>query len=128
MQYYNPGTNNFYGGPYTPIQPGPPMMPQTQNTFVWIQGEEAARNYPVAAGNTVVLIDSDKPVMYMKTVDLSGKPQQMQIRYLVTKEDYEKIQNGSSFSPNAEDYVTKEYFEKKMSELDNRFVIKRRDK
>ena len=128
MNYYtNPGwiTAPPYQPPsVTPIQ----NQPQMQNTFAWIQGEEAARNYPVAPGNTVVLIDSDKPVMYMKTTDLSGRPQQMQIRYLVSKEDYDKIQNGSSFSENDDKYVTKETFEKYVTEADNKFVIKRRDK
>lgn len=125
MNYYP-----TYNGPYTVPQTMAPVQnqPQTQNTFVWIQGEEAARNYPVAPGNTVVLIESDKPIMYMKSADLSGRPQPMQIRYLVSEEDYRKIQNGSNLSVNDDTYVTKEYFEKKMSELDNKFVIKRRDK
>jgi len=125
MNYYP-----TYNGPYTVPQTMTPVQnqPQTQNTFVWIQGEEAARNYPVAPGNTVVLIESDKPIMYMKSADLSGRPQPMQIRYLVSEEDYRKIQNGSNLQVNDDTYVTKEYFEKKMSELDNKFVIKRRDK
>lgn len=125
MNYYP-----TYNGPYTVPQTMAPIQnqPQTQNTFVWIQGEEAARNYPVAPGNTVVLIESDKPIMYMKSADLSGRPQPIQIRYLVSEEDYRKIQNGSNLSVNDDAYVTKEYFERKMSELDNKFVIKRRDK
>lgn len=129
MQYFTQPMNSFYNnnGPYTIPQTTAPIQ-QPQNTFVWVQGEEAARNYPVAAGNTIVLIDSDKPIMYMKTSDLSGKPQQMQIRYLVTKEDYEKIQNESNLLQNEDKYVTKEAFEKYVSEAANKFVIKRRDK
>ena len=123
MNYYP-----TYNGPYTIPTTTTPMQTQNQNTFAWIQGEEAAKSYPVAPGNTIVLIDSDKPVMYMKTTDLSGRPQQMQIRYLVSKEDYDKIQNGSSFSENDEKYVTKETFEKYVTEAANKFVIKRRDK
>ncbi len=125
MNYYP-----TYNGPYTVPQTVAPIQnqPQVQNTFAWIQGEEAARNYPVAPGNTIVLIESDKPIMYMKSADLSGRPQPMQVRYLVSEEDYRKIQNGSNLQVNDDTYVTKEYFEKKMSELDNKFVIKRRDK
>ena len=66
--------------------------------------------------------------MYMKSADLSGRPQPMQIRYLVSKEEYEKLQNGSEFSQNEDKYVTKETFEKYVSEAANKFVIKRRDK
>lgn len=123
MQYYNQ-----YNPPGYYPQSVTPTVQQTQNTFAWIQGEDAARNYPVAPGNTIVLIDSDKPIMYMKTTDLSGRPQPMQIRYLVSKEDFDKLQNGASFSQNEKDYVTKEYFEQKLAELDNKFVTKRRDK
>lgn len=127
MQYYNPGTNNFYSGPsYQPQSVA--TVPQTQNTFAWVQGEEAARNYPVAPGNTIVLIEADKPIMYMKSADLSGRPQPIQIRYLVSKEEYEKLQNGSEFLQNEDKYVTKETFEKYVSEAANKFVIKRRDK
>lgn len=129
MQYYNPGTNNFYSGPgiYQP-QPVTTVPQQAQNTFAWVQGEDAARSYPVAPGNTIVLIDSDKPVMYMKTTDLSGRPQAMQIRYLVSEEDYKKIQSNNHTNQNEDDFVTKEFFEKRMSELENKFVVKRRDK
>ena len=126
MNYYtNPGW--ITTPPYQP-QSVTPVPQQTQNTFAWIQGEDAARNYPVAPGNTIVLIDSEKPIMYMKTADLSGRPQPMQIRYLVSKEEYDKLQNGASFSQNSEQYVTKEYFDERMSELDNKFVTRRRDK
>ena len=127
---YNPNYNGVYNGPYTiPTTTAVPMQQtQTQNTFAWIQGEEAARNYPVAPGNTIVLIEADKPIMYMKSADLSGRPQPMQIRYLVSKEEYEKLRNGSDFSQNEDKYVTKETFEKYVSEAANKFVIKRRDK
>lgn len=126
MQYYNnPG---FVYPTYPPQQSSTAVPQQTQNLFVWIQGEEAARNYPVAPGNTVVLIDSDKPIMYMKTTDLSGRPQPMQIRYLVSEEDFNKLQNETKISSNTDEIVTKEYFEERMAELDNKFVWRRRDK
>ena len=129
MQYYNnPGFVYPYGN--YPSQPSSTAVPQnqTQNLFAWIQGEDAAMKFPVAPGNTVVLIDSDKPIMYMKTTDLSGRPQPMEIRYLVNKEDYDKIQNGGLSSPNPSDFVTKATFEKYISEAENKFVLKRRDK
>ena len=128
MQYYNNPGFVYPTYPQQQSQTAIPNQPQSQNTFVWIQGEDAARSYPVAPGNTVVLIDSDKPVMYMKTTDLSGRPQPMEIRYLVNKEDYEKIQNGGNFSSNSDEYVTKAVFEKYIEEAANKFALKRRDK
>ena len=125
MQYYNYNQPNNIpiSGPYNPS-----ITPQTQNTFAWIQGEEAARNYPVAPGNTIVLIEADKPIMYMKSADLSGRPQPIQVRYLVSKEDYEKIQNGKNSLKNQDSYLTKEEFEKYVEDAENKFVIRRKDK
>ena len=43
--------------PYNPLPTIQTQQPR--NTFVWIQGGEAtAANYPVAAGETVLLVDS----------------------------------------------------------------------
>ena len=126
---YNPNYNGVYNGPYTiPVTTAPMQQTQTQNTFAWIQNEEAAKAYPVAPGNTIILIESDRPIMYMKSADLSGRPQPIQVRYLVSEEDYKKIQNGNIFPKDENEYVTKEYLEQKMAELDGKFVTKRRDK
>ena len=53
-------------------------MPYTL-TAAYTQGEIGARSHPVAAGNTVVLLDSDsidtdKPIIYIKTTGYDGKP------------------------------------------------------
>ena len=54
--------------------------------FVWVQGEAGAKSYPVAPGNRIALFDSENPVVYIKTVDLSGKPAEMEIFDLVKRE------------------------------------------
>lgn len=54
-----------------------PQMQQLQSNnqgFVWVQGEAGAKAYPVAAGNSVLLMDSEAPVLYMKSTDSSGRP------------------------------------------------------
>lgn len=82
-----------YGFPatYNPMPPyyQPPLM-QTQQTqtptqqqqtavptdvgIIWVQGEAAAKSYPVARGNRVLLMDSEKPVFYLKETDVNGVP------------------------------------------------------
>lgn len=131
QQYYNQPTNSYYNpnGPYTILPQTVSPIQQSQNTFAWIQGGIAtATNYPVAPGNTVVLIDSDNPLLFIKSADLSGKPQPMQTRYLVTEEEYNKLQNGNQNEMISKEYVTKEDFQKYISEAENKFVTKRRDK
>lgn len=56
-------------------QPQPQQNQPTGNAgFVWVQGEAGAKAYPVAAGNSVLLMDSEAPVLYMKSTDSSGRP------------------------------------------------------
>lgn len=57
-----------------------PMMgqaaQQTQGTpsIIWVQGKEGAKAYMVAAGNSVLLMDSENSAFYIKSTDASGMP------------------------------------------------------
>lgn len=57
-----------------------PMMgqaaQQTQGTpsIIWVQGEEGAKAYMVAAGNSVLLMDSENSAFYIKSTDASAVP------------------------------------------------------
>lgn len=57
-----------------------PMMgqaaQQAQGTpsIIWVQGEEGAKAYMVAAGNSVLLMDSENSAFYIKSTDASGMP------------------------------------------------------
>ena len=54
-----------------PIQPTPQ---KPTNDIIWVQGEAGAKGYLVAPNNTVVLWDTENPVIYVKTADGSGIP------------------------------------------------------
>ena len=53
-----------------------PAMPQPQsgNGLIWVQGEAGAKSYLVAANSTVMLMDSEADVFYLKSADASGMP------------------------------------------------------
>lgn len=58
------------------MQP-PQQMPTQQsapNPIIWVQGEEGAKAYMVAAGNSVLLMDSENSAFYIKSTDVSGVP------------------------------------------------------
>ena len=42
--------------------------------IVWVQGEAGAKAYPVAPGNSVLLMDSETECFYIKSTDSSGVP------------------------------------------------------
>ena len=52
-----------------------PVASQTANSpIIWVQGEAAAKSYPCAPGNTVLLMDSEASAFYLKSSDQSGMP------------------------------------------------------
>lgn len=74
----------MFGNYYNPYQPQiayPQPMPdnlaqlrQPQQSITWVQGEGGAKAYPVGAGNSVLLMDSDGSSFYLKSADASGMP------------------------------------------------------
>lgn len=105
---YGYGTPNNYVttsmGAYQPI---------TQNFFAWVQGEAAAQAYQVAPNATVMLMDSERPVLYMKSADATGRPGQMVKQYLVTEEQYMQLQNSQP-----DKIATKDELDKIMGEIE----------
>lgn len=70
---YQPMMNNSYQ-----MQPQQSYAPQPQSQpqgIIWVQGEAAAKAYPVAAGSNVLLMDSEGECFYIKSTDASGMPQ-----------------------------------------------------
>lgn len=63
-------------------QPQPQVQPQQQSVasgIIWVQGEQGAKGYPVAPGNSVLLMDTEDQVFYIKTTDYNGVPQPLKI-------------------------------------------------
>lgn len=51
-----------------------PYQTQTNTGLLWVQGENAAKAWMVAPGNTLALWDTEAPMIYVKSVDPSGLP------------------------------------------------------
>lgn len=112
MAYPNYGGN--YYNPYMTAATQPaqqvqvPQQPQTQSSILWVQGEAGAKAYPVGAGNSVLLMDTEDSVMYIKTVDVSGMPQPLRVFDYVERSAQGR--SGAAAVANA-DTVTREEFE-----------------
>ena len=57
------------------------------NQQTWVDGIEAARSYPVSPGTTVILLDSQNPIVYKKTADATGRPLPLEVYDLVRHEE-----------------------------------------
>lgn len=92
-----------------------PPAPQPQSSVIWVQGEAGAKAYMVAAGNNVLLLDSDNPVFYIKSTDASGMPLPLRIF------DYTERVQQSKAAPAAQapqpEYVTRQEFEAAIERL-----------
>lgn len=53
--------------------------PASNSGIIWVQGENAAKSYPVGSGQSALLMDSEESVMYIKSVDSSGMPQPLRV-------------------------------------------------
>ena len=86
---------------------------QQSSGIIWVQGEAAAKSYPVSAGQSVLLMDSETPVMYIKSTDQSGMPLPLRIF------DYkERNQNGKEKPHETKvDFVSREEFDKFKEEI-----------
>lgn len=114
---YNPfpvGYQPYYQANYQPVQ----NMPQNQNTgIIWVSGEAGARGYPVAPNTTIQLWDSEAQIVYLKSADASGMPSIKVLDYTIR--DNPTQGNALQKQPQIDlsGYVTKEEFEKRMSEV-----------
>lgn len=90
-QYYQPTPTQVQQQPIQYNTPVPqyqaPQQPANTNGFVWVQGEAGAKAYPVGSGNTVLLMDSENPVLYIKSTDNSGRPLPMETYDLIKREN-----------------------------------------
>ena len=67
------------------VQPSMPSQPiqvqpaQQSSQIIWVSGEAGAKSYLVAPGNTVMLLDAENSVFYLKSADASGMPLPLRI-------------------------------------------------
>ena len=83
------------------------QQPQQPAPIIWVQGEEGAKAYMVAAGNSVLLMDSENSVFYIKSTDASGMPQPLRVF------DYTERGKQAPQKPETVDdkFVTREEFD-----------------
>ena len=110
MALFNPAVPQYPQPNYMNYQPQIPQQSQQHqsNGIVWVQGENAAKSYPVAPGNTLLMLDSEDSIFYIKTVDASGMPAPLRMF---------SFTEVSAKDSTHEDYITRKEFEEKIEQL-----------
>lgn len=90
--------------------PQPQQPAQQTAPIIWVQGEEAAKSYLCAPGNSVLLMDSEKSSFYIKTVDASGMPQPLRIFDYAERTAAQK-QPTQAAQVQAKEFVTRAEFD-----------------
>ena len=83
-QFYPKSWQTQYQTVGNASQPPPQQQPQQQvnSAMVWVQGEAGAKAYVLPNNTTLPLWDSEAPVVYIKSVDSSGKPSMTILDYV----------------------------------------------
>lgn len=98
-------------------QPQIQQVPKNDNAINWVQGESAARAYAVAPNQSVMLMDSDASVFYIKSADASGMP--LPLRIFDYTERTQQPVNEPQIQPQqpTQNYITREEFEQRLAEI-----------
>lgn len=101
---------NAVVGQPMPSQP----MQQQSSQIIWVSGEAGAKSYMVAPGNTVMLLDAENSVFYLKSADASGMP--LPLRVFEYKERTTTAQQAfggsvTAESVNLDNFVTRKEFD-----------------
>ena len=90
-------------------------------SVIWVQGIEGAKAHPVAAGQAVLLMDSDSNCLYLKSADQTGMPSLRIFDYKErTNMPQEPKNDDLSAFARKEDlsvYVTKDELKKAISDI-----------
>lgn len=77
--------------------------------IVAVNNFEEAKNYPVMFNDSAILMDNNRDVFYVKTVDSIGK-------YTIRSYEFHQIENEKPLT--AENFVSKEQFKSLEGKLD----------
>jgi len=113
MAYNNYYPQNYYQ-PYYPTQNNAQNAAQNAASnytggIIWVQGEAAAKAFPVGSGQSVLLMDSEDSIMYIKSTDQSGMPQPLRI--FEYKERTTKHNEAGAAKASSGDFVSRSEFE-----------------
>ena len=116
-QGYQPAILPQYQQAIPQIQQNAPQQAQPQNNgIIWVQGEQAAKGYPVAPNQSVLLMDSEQIAFYIKSADNAGMPQPLRI-FDYSERNTNPVPVQQVARQSEQNFVTHTEFEEKLDEI-----------
>lgn len=108
------------GYPYqmpTMTQYTPQTQAQSQSNIIWVQGIEAMKSYPVNAGQSVMLMDSETQCFGIKAADASGMPLPLRIFDFVERTAQAAQNKRTEPQIDVSGFITRDEFEARIAPL-----------
>ena len=106
--YYPAYQPQMYHNQYTPQQHG---------GLIWVQGFEAAKSYPVSAGQSVLLMDSESNSFFIKSADTSGMPLPLRVFDYKERTAQPVQQTPTAATIDTSGFITREEFETRIAQI-----------
>ena len=108
--------NNPYGyGTYNPYSPNNNYQRPQMNNYAFVNGIEGAKSFQLQPNQTMMLMDSDNPICYMKQANNIG---QSTLRYFKLVEVSEQELRSANQAQANPDYVLKSDFDALVKRID----------
>lgn len=108
-----------YQNPYMAYQPyqaqtmptvQTPQYTPSNNGINWVSGESGAKSWIVGRGETVLLMDSENTVFYLKSSDQSGMPLPLRIFDYTERVQSVVNQSNSGLMRENDNFITRDEF------------------
>lgn len=127
--YYSPpladNLAQLRAGPMQQFQQAQNQQVPSSGGAIWVQGEEGAKGYLVAPGNSVLLMDSESSTFYIKATDQSGMPMPLRVFDYTERAQTPRKPLAAQIVQQTE-YVTRGEFDALSARLDG--IIRRNSK
>jgi hypothetical protein len=115
--YQNPYTMQMMQNQYAQMQQ-PTTQQQQSGGLIWVQGLEGAKSYPVGAGQSVLLMDSESNCFFIKSADASGMPLPLRVFDYTERNTSQNVQKSTvSAGIDVSGFVTREEFEARIAQI-----------
>lgn len=117
QQSYSPYPQQSFNQSYAQPQQMQTPINASSTGIIWVQGEIGARAYPVQAGNSVLLMDSEGQNFFIKSADMSGMPSMKKYSYSEIVDEPKRLESHDNSEYDTAKMASREEVKKLQEEI-----------